>query len=98
VTDVEVSSSDYSQRLGRRPDLVIPGEYALWRTERLNLSIRKVVSAEAGQVRHLGWEDPEAIAFSVERDVNGSLWERFTADQQAEEIRQIWPATDFHAR
>ena len=98
VADVEASAHDYSQRLGRQPDLVIPGEYALWRTETLNFSIRKVVSAEAGRLRHLGWEDPEATAFSVERDLNGILWERFTADQQADEILQIWPGTDYLPR
>ncbi len=34
----------------------------------------------------------------AERDVNGILWERFTADQQAEEIRQTWPATSYQPK
>lgn len=92
VADVEASVQDYRQRLGSPPDLLIPGEYALWRTDTLNVSIRKVASAEAGALRHLGWEDPSAPAFSAEHDVNGILWERFTAGQQAEEIQQIWPS------
>ncbi len=33
----------------------------------------------------------------AERDVNGILWERFTADQQAEEIRQIWPSMSYQS-
>ena len=33
VLDAEVSSKDYSQRLGCRPDLLNPGKYALWRTD-----------------------------------------------------------------
>ena len=42
VLDAEVSPKDYSQRRGCRPDLLIPGKYALWRTDAVNLSIRKV--------------------------------------------------------
>ncbi len=98
VPDVEASIQDYRQRLGCGPDLLIPGEYALWRTEALNLSIRKVVAAEAGTVRHLGWEDPSASGFSAERDVNGILWERFTADQQAAEIQQTWPSASYQPK
>jgi len=40
VSDVEASVDDYSQRLGCRPGLLIPGKYALWRTDAVNLSIR----------------------------------------------------------
>ena len=46
LSDVEASADDYSQRLGCRPDLLIPGEYALWRTDAVNLSIRKVSHEE----------------------------------------------------
>jgi hypothetical protein len=42
VVDVESSADDYSQHLSCRPDLLIPGKYALWRTDAVNLSIRKV--------------------------------------------------------
>lgn len=91
VTDIEASVSDYAQRLGCCPDIIIPHEYALWRTEALNLSIRTVSSGEGGTLRHLGWEDPASPTFSAERDVNGILWEHFSPEQQAEEVRQTWP-------
>ncbi len=95
VLDIEASVRDYSQRLGSRPAVVIPHEYALWRTPAVNLSVRKVPAEEAGRLRHLGWEDPSSAAFSSEPDVNGIVWERFTAGQQAEEVRQAWPAADY---
>lgn len=77
VRDLDLPIRDYSARLGAAPCVLVPGEYALWRTQSLNVSIRKT-SEEPGTVRHLGWEDPEASAFSEARDVNGLLWERFT--------------------
>ena len=57
VADVEASSGDYSQRLGCRPDLLIPGEYALWRTDAVNLSIWKVGHEEGGTHRGHGSGD-----------------------------------------
>ena len=48
IADVESSADDYSQRLGCRPGLLIPGKYALWRTDALNLSIWKVDHKEGG--------------------------------------------------
>lgn len=36
-----------------------------------------------------------ALGVSVERDVNGMLRERVTANQQAAEIRQTWPSTSY---
>jgi hypothetical protein len=91
VVNIEPSVLDYSQRLGQDPNVVIPHEYALWRTDTLNLSIRKVSAEESRKLRHLGWETPDAIEFSTEMDSNGILWEHFTAHQQADEINQIWP-------
>ncbi|EDY38249.1 conserved hypothetical protein [Cyanobium sp. PCC 7001] len=88
---IEASVRDYSQRLGSEPSVVIQGQYALWRTDTLNLSIRQAASGPPGELRHLGWEDPQAPAFTQDVDVNGITWERFTARQQAEEIRQLWP-------
>lgn len=41
VSNIEQSVADYSARLGVLPVVVVPGEYALWRAEALNLSIRK---------------------------------------------------------
>ena len=50
VLDAEVSPKDYSQRRGCRPDLLIPGKYALWRTDAVNLSIRKLAHKEGGSL------------------------------------------------
>jgi hypothetical protein len=94
VTDLSRSIADYSIRLGCKPCVVVPDEYALWRTDSLNFSIR-VTETETGSVRHLGWEDPAASGFSSTNDVNGILWERFTAEQQADEIRELWPDAEF---
>jgi hypothetical protein len=88
VCEVDRCVVDYSTRLGCPPAVHIPGEYALWHSEEVNLSIRR---AEATGLRHLGWEDPSAAAFSVDTDVNGILWERFAAEHQAAEIRLLWP-------
>lgn len=86
---------DYSQRLGLAPCVQVAGAYALWRTESLNVSVRQDPDLPAGHLRHLGWEDPQAKAFSQDLDVNGVVWERFTAQQQAEEIHEIWPEVDY---
>lgn len=95
VTDVEATIPDYSKRLGTAPTVVVPGRYALWRTPTLNLSIRHMYG-EGGVVRHLGWEDSNAETLSVEHDVNGLIWERFSARDQAREIRANWPETDYN--
>lgn len=86
---------DYSARLGAQPCSSIPGEYALWRTESLNVSVRQDPSCEAGALRHLGWEDSAVQAFTQEKDVNGIVWERFTAEHQADEINNIWPEAHY---
>ncbi|MGB5136604.1 MAG: hypothetical protein WBN89_15680 [Prochlorococcaceae cyanobacterium] len=90
VADLAASIADYSARLGMEPECVVPGEYALWRTEGLNLSIRVVAAGEAGQLRHLGWEDPQAAAMESSVDVNGILWERFSGPAQRQEIEALW--------
>ncbi len=90
VDDVEASVADYSRRLGTEPVVVIPGQYALWRTEQLNFSVRHIPGG-GGTLRHVGWEDPKAPTLSVEHDVNGLIWERFTAEDQAQEILANWP-------
>lgn len=90
VTDIEATVQEYSRRLGTAPTLVVPDEYALWRTETLNFSIRKTKDAP-GTVRHIGWEDPTAVGFTRETDTNGLLWERFTEQGQQEEISRLWP-------
>lgn len=93
VVDIEASVDEYSKRLKCAPQIVVPGEYALWRTETLNFSIRKTHESEAGKLRHVGWEDPDATSFETQSDINGVLWERFTADHQRDEILAIWPTT-----
>jgi hypothetical protein len=90
VTDLPCSIDDYTVRLGAPPSVVVPDEYALWRTETLNLSIRRTGEA-AGVLRHLGWEDPSASSFSKETDINGIVWEHFNAQQQDREILDTWP-------
>ncbi len=88
---IEETVFDYSLRLGSEPCLVIPGEYALWRTESLNVSIRRDAESSPGSVRHLGWEDSEATESTEEPDANGLIWEHFSADHQAKEINDLWP-------
>ncbi|MFQ4137469.1 hypothetical protein PGN35_014225 [Nodosilinea sp. PGN35] len=93
--DIAASVADYSARLGCAPVLVIDGAYALWRTETLNLSIRQGTGVVPGQLRHLGWEDDQAKAFSAEVDANGITWEHFAAHHQADEIQTAWPGTAY---
>ena len=94
VSNIEASIHDYSVRFGRSPEVSIPDEYALWRTDAINFSIRKVSNQESGLLRHLGWEDASCSVFTTEKDVNGILWEYFSAEQQAKEIKEIWPDDD----
>ncbi|MGJ3254522.1 MAG: hypothetical protein ACFE0J_25820 [Elainellaceae cyanobacterium] len=93
--DIATSVQDYSARLGIQPCVMIPGEYALWRTESLNVSVRQDSTCKPGQLRHLGWEDEAAETFTTDTDCNGILWERFAAHHQAAEINEIWPDTHY---
>ena len=97
VTHIEESVRDYSLRLGQEADVVIPGEYALWRTQTLNVSIRRVPLKDSAKLRHLGWENPEAEEFTKTLDCNGLLWEEFSAHQQALEIEKTWPGADYQS-
>ena len=90
VSDIEATVKEYAHRLSAEPTLIVAGEYALWRTATLNFSIRKTKDAP-GVVRHIGWEDPDATGFTQETDANGLLWERFTEQDQHEEITRLWP-------
>lgn len=92
---IEQSIVDYTQRLGLKPCCVVAGEYALWRTAILNLALRQDDSCPPGSVRHLGWEDSAASEFSQEIDINGLVWERFSAEQQAQEINALWPQAGY---
>ena len=80
TVDIDASVQDYSARFGRDPDVVIANQYALWRTDTVNFSIRRVPSEESGNLRHLGWEDPSCETFSTETDVNGIVWEHFNEE------------------
>lgn len=93
--NIEKSVADYSERFRVPPCVVVPGEYALWRTEGLNFSVRRDASRNPGTLRHLGWEDATASEFTQDTDVNGVVWERFSAPLQAEEINQIWPEASY---
>jgi catechol 2,3-dioxygenase-like lactoylglutathione lyase family enzyme len=89
--DIAATVQDYTQRLGAAPVVVVPGDYALWRTETLNFSVRQDSTCEPGTLRHLGWEDDEAPTLTTDTDCNGLLWEHFAAHHQAAEIHEIWP-------
>jgi hypothetical protein len=93
--NIEATVIDYSQRFGCEPCVIVPEQYALWRTESLNVSVRQDSSCKSGSLRHMGWEDAKAVTFSEQKDVNGITWETFTAEQQAEEIEEVWPGTDY---
>tara|TARA_B100000586_G_scaffold50843_1_gene33915 strand:+ start:293 stop:1570 length:1278 start_codon:yes stop_codon:yes gene_type:complete len=55
VNCIKASVKSYSKRLECSPEFVIENEYALFRTDTLNVSIRKVDGDKVG-VCHLGWE------------------------------------------
>lgn len=95
---IDETIKDYSARLEAAPCSIVPGEYALWRTESLNVSIRYDTNCNPGSLRHLGWEDPDASEFSHETDVNGIVWEEFSAQQQANEINELWPQTNYEPK
>jgi len=96
--NIAATIEDYSQRLECEPVLVIPNEYALWRSDFFNISIRQDSTCKPGELRHMGWEDSEAKAFTTSIDVNGLLWESFTAEHQSEEIEEAWPGTGYVVR
>ncbi|MEX0732109.1 MAG: hypothetical protein WED00_04510 [Aquisalimonadaceae bacterium] len=92
---IDETVADYSARLGMQPCSFIPGAYALWRTDSLNVSVRQDLICNAGSLKHLGWEDPTAPELIQDTDVNGIAWERFTPQQQADEINAIWPEANY---
>lgn len=88
--DLETCLADYSQRFGTQPEVVVPNQYALWRTDSTNVSVRVDTSVPAGTLRHLGWEDSAATEFTADTDANGIVWERFTYEQQQQEIHEAF--------
>lgn len=95
VTDLDQSIRDYSQRLQAEPVCVVPDTYALWRTPVVNLSISVRLGETTASLRHLGFEDPDAPAMSEQKDCNGITWERFTPEQQRQEILERWPEAQY---
>jgi hypothetical protein len=95
TNDIEKTVKDYTQRLRCEPCLVVEEQYALWRTDTVNFSVRYDASCSKGSLRHFGWEDPKVTQFSEETDVNGIVWERFNASNQADEINEIWPHVNY---
>jgi catechol 2,3-dioxygenase-like lactoylglutathione lyase family enzyme len=89
VADLAASIEDYRHRLGVAPTAVVPGKYALFRTEQLNFSINEL-PARAGQLRHLGFEDEAARGFSSDHDVNGIEWELFSPADQDAKIPEVY--------
>jgi hypothetical protein len=89
TTDYDASVADYSARLGTKPDAVIPGRYARWRTDLLNFSISCKPDQPGGIIRHIGFEDEAELVFREEQDRNGITWEYFTESAQTEEIEKI---------
>lgn len=91
VEDYEAAVADYTKRLGGAPDMVLPGRYARWRTELLNFTISCKPGQEAGMVRHIGFEDSAEPGLREETDAAGILWEYFSEEAQASEIRARFP-------
>jgi len=97
VADIEGSVNDYSKRIGAEPVVVVPGEYALWRTAEINFSVRRS-DDKVGRVRHIGWEDDAVEDFGNDIDHNGMMWESFSAQNQADEIHSLWPNADYQPK
>jgi len=89
VGDLNASIKDYNQRLGQAPTVVVHGKYALWRTDLLNFSINQNPD-EAGQVRHVGFENDANEGFSSDFDTNGLEWECFSPDAQDRKIIETY--------
>lgn len=89
TTDFGGSVADYTARLEAKPDVVIPGRYARWRTDLLNFSISCKPDQPGGLIRHIGFEDANEATFREEHDVNGITWEYFSEPAQQEEIRKL---------
>ena len=94
VKNIDAAIVEYTKRLGAPPVAVAEEQYALWRTNEVNLSV-SVQPAAAGQLRHLGFEDPDAPAMTAEYDGDGFMWERFTAAQQRAEMFKYYPDADY---
>ena len=90
VKDINESIKDYSRRFSCDPVVIIDNQYALFRTETFNLSIRRV-DVESIGLRHLGFESEDYSEFQSDKDCNGFLWETFSKQDQIKEIVEMWP-------
>ncbi|MGK3992748.1 hypothetical protein [Sorangium sp. So ce1024] len=91
VRSLADSIADDTHRLAAEPHVIVPDQYALWRTDTVSFSIRQIPAGDAPGLRHLGWEDDAASAFSDTRDCNGIVWEEFGPEHQLQEILGLWP-------
>ena len=91
VASLDESIADYSRRLGQPPSAVVPGQYAMWRTDLLNFSINEKPE-KAGQLRHVGFEDDAAKGYSSSVDVNGLEWKLFSMAEQDRRIVSAYGA------
>ena len=89
VDDLDTSIKDYSQRLEQEPTVVVAKKYAMWRTDTLNFSINQVPE-QAGQLRHVGFEDEAKEGFSSDFDTNGLEWEHFSPGAQDQKIVEMY--------
>ena len=95
VANLEESITDYTKRLGATPNVVVDQTYAMWRHDQMNFSISQLPE-QAGQLRHLGFEDDDATGFTADHDPNGILWELFSPTVQDEKIRELYGAPSEH--
>ena len=89
VRDLEESITDYNTRFNQQPAAVVPGKYAMWRTELLNFSIilmPETATQMRGQLRHVGFEDDAVTGYSSTIDANGIEWESFSQQEQDQRI------------
>ena len=89
VDDLDTSIKDYSQRLQQEPTVIVAEKYAMWRTDTLNFSINQI-PGQAGQLRHVGFEDEAKEGFSSDFDSNGLGWEHFSPDAQDQKIVEMY--------
>jgi hypothetical protein len=98
VDDLDATIADYTIRLGEAPAVVVDGRYAVWRTPEVNLSVSVSVpdagpgpgSAAGQRLRHVGFEDDDAVTGPRTVDVNGLEWEAFSLVHQDAEIARVY--------
>ena len=94
ISDLTDSIIEYSTKFGTDPICTVKDTWALWLTPELNFSI-EVKPEQAGEIKHIGFEDPSAESMIREKDINGLEWENFTIEQQKELIFKIWPHAEY---